>query len=144
MYRVRQADGSFRRDVKVKLLRVTAYFLMFVSGGLLLMSPVLMQGFGPIGVVMAGFLVVGGFMSTLGAASERWAGEFIGLPLLSSSFAVFGIISTAGTLTAAPLLAFANLCLLLAVTSSLLARWREVKAVYRLSDHLSRKAGPHG
>jgi hypothetical protein len=143
MYRVRQADGTLRRDVKIKVLRIAAYFLMALAGVLLLWSPILRDDLGWLGVAMAGFLAVGGVFALSGAVTERWAGEFIGLPLLSSSFAVFGIISTAGSLAQAPLIALANLSLLLAVTSGLLARWREVKAIYRVSDHLSRKVRLH-
>ena len=138
MYRVTLPDGTRRRDKWLKVWRVTAYALMALAGLLLLFSPLLAEELGYIAVAMSGFLLVGGLSSMIGAITERWAGEFMGIPLLSSSFAVFGIISTIGAINEAPFVAGANFCLLIAVSATLFARWREVKAVYRMTVHLGR------
>jgi hypothetical protein len=139
MHTVPTANGLRRKDVPIKVLRCIAYGLMGGAGVLLMFSPALRHDLGPVGFLMAIFLAVGGFVSGAGALTERWVGEYVGIPLLSASFAVFGIISTVAAIESAPLIATANLSLLLAVSAGLLARWREARAVYRLATHLSRK-----
>lgn len=139
MHTVPTANGRRRKDPWVKWTRMTAYALMGLAGILLMFSPTLRADLGPVGFTMSIFLTVGGWAAATGAITERWAGEYVGLLPLSASFAVFGIISTVGAIESAPLIAFANLSLLLAVSAGLLARWREARAVYRLATHLSRE-----
>lgn len=139
MHTVPTANGSRRKDPWVKATRTLAYALMGLSGVLLLLSPVLRTDLGEVGYTMAIFLTVGGWVSAFGCAFERWVGEYVGIPLLSASFAVFGIITTAGNIQSAPFIAFANLCLLFAVGLALLARWREARAVYRIATWPTRR-----
>ena len=127
------------RDGWLRALRAVAYLLMGTAGLLLMVSPIIRAEMGFVGWLMALFLLLGGALSAGGSATDRWVGEFTGLPLLASSFMVFAVISTIDSLEAAPLIAVANLSLLLAVGLGLLARWREVKAVQRMSTHLAKK-----
>lgn len=139
MFRVTLPDGSRVPDHWLRVWRTTAYFLMTVAGVLLVFSPVMWRELGIIALIMSIFLMVGGFMAFLGAITERWAGEFMGIPLLSSSFFVFGLITSVSNLESAPFIAGANFALLVAVAATLLARWREVKAIYHVSHLLARE-----
>lgn len=114
-----------------------AYLCISVAGVLLLVSPSVHASLGLIGVIMSGFLALGAFLGMAGQVFNRWIGEYVGLPLVSSAFAVFGVITFRGNLDVAPVIAYANLALLSGIAFSLLARWRQVRAVYRLALHLS-------
>lgn len=133
MHRVTLPDGTRVKDKWLKGLRITAYALMCASGVLLLLSPFLVEVYPRTAETMAWFLAVGGGCCTLGAISERWVGEYVGIPLLAASFAVFGIITFAPAWDDAPYLALANLSLLMAVALGLVTRWREAHAAYRLA-----------
>lgn len=134
-------DGTRKVDTWLRWFRTTSYFLMFSAGVLLFFAPEVLADLGAVGWVMTGFLTLGGGLSLYGAITEKWVGEFLGIPLLASSFTVFGAISTIPTFMEAPYISGANFALLVAVALSLLARWREVKATYRLVLHVARKHG---
>lgn len=118
-------------------LRTTAYLLISVAGALLILSPILTDVYSDIAEIMAWFLTVGGFLSCLGSLLRRWWGEFTGLPLLASSFAVFALISTKDTMDLAPFIAWANFSLLFAISIAFTARWWETWQSYRLAVHLA-------
>lgn len=139
MHKVTLPDGSRVKDRWLKWLRVTAYALMCTSGVLLIASPVLLDFYEMVAEIMAVFLAVGGFLSFLGALFERWWGEYTGLPLLSTSFMVFALISSKGGWEVAPYITAANFALLWAVALALLARWRDARAIYRLAVHMAEK-----
>jgi len=118
-------------------MRPVAYLLMGAAGALLLCSPVLTDVYSRVAEAMAWFLVVGGILSFIGSIAKRWWGEFMGIPLLGSSFAVFAFISTKGTYEIAPFIAAANFSLLLSISLALMSRWHEVWLSYRLALHLA-------
>jgi cytosine/uracil/thiamine/allantoin permease len=124
--------------VWLKWLRVIAYLCMAIAGVMLLLSPVLTEVYETTAEVMAWFLFIGGTVATAGSYREEWWGEFIGLPLLGSSFAVFGVISWYGTQAAYPYLAWANLLLLLGVGLAMGARWRDARNTYRIAVFASK------
>jgi hypothetical protein len=142
MHKVTLPDGTRVQDGWIKWLRVLAYFLMGLAGVFCLLSPFLTLIYTDLAVVMSWFLVAGGTLSFVGALGERWWGEYTGLPLLSSSFAVFAVISFAGSYGQAPFLASANLCLLASISAGLMARWRDVRVIYLLAVHLSKRELP--
>ncbi len=74
-------------------------------------------------------LLVGGITAAWGVASERWIGEYIGLPLLFAVFAVYGVASYA---TGRPTAAAAGSAFI-AVALLLVGRWGDVAAVRRLT-----------
>ncbi len=81
------------------------------------------------------FLITGGLLCTYGSLTDKWIGELIGLPLLSSAFAVWFVVlglafTTSGTVGS---LTFGG------ITAYLLARWRDVGIVSKEAD---RKAHP--
>jgi hypothetical protein len=119
--------------------RTVAYALLGGSGSLSMASGILAERYAPIAVYMAAFLIVGGFLCSLGSAFDRWYGEFMGLPLLSASFAVFSVLSFRSNVADEPLFAGATCALLLAVSLMMIARWRLVLAVYHFVMHVSGK-----
>jgi len=127
-------------DVWLRWTRTVAYFLIGAAGVLLILSPILTDVYTAVAEVMAWFLVVGGALSFIGSLSKRWWGEFMGIPLLGSSFAVFALISTKDSFEVAPYIAAANFSLLLGISLALTARWREVWLSYRLAMRLAQHA----
>jgi hypothetical protein len=72
-------------------------------------------------------LVVGGVSCAVGAARDRWIGEYAGLWPLIATFAVYALAAaTAGRVTAV-----AGACALGSIALMLLARWRDVALVRR-------------
>lgn len=76
------------------------------------------------------FLLVGGLLSAYGAVTDRWIGELVGLPLISSAFGVwFVVLALAFTVNgAAGSLAFGGVAL------HLWARWQDVSTVRREAE----------
>lgn len=130
-------EGVEVDDVWLRWLRTVAYVFIGAAGLLLILSPILTDTYTWIAEIMAWFLVVGGFLSFIGSLSKRWWGEFMGIPLLGSSFAVFALISTKDSFEFAPYLAAANFSLLMGISLALTARWREVWLSYRLAMRLT-------
>ena len=141
MHLIMTTDGTFRQSETLRWLRALAYFLIGAAGILLLVSPVFRSTTGFLAHSMAVFLAVGGPLCCLGAARKRWAGEFCGLPLLASSFLVFGIITFRDTFAAAPFLATANLAMLAGFSVIMMARWRVVLAIYKIADRFKGDPG---
>jgi predicted MFS family arabinose efflux permease len=139
MHKITLPDGSRVNDPWLRWLRTGAYLCMGLSGMFLLISPILSDIYSSTAEVMAWFLLVGGFVCAFGCATERWWGEYIGAPLLMSSFAVFAFITFIGSFPAYPYIATGNLLLLSAVVLGLAARWRHARTIYRLAVHLSEK-----
>lgn len=137
LHNLTMPDGSQRQSKYLRWGRTVAYFLIALSGSLLLLSPIFTDFFGGVATVMSWFLVVGGITSMLGAATGRWVGEFVGLPLLGSSFIVFGLLSLAESFGVTPYIAVANMALLAGFAVVMSVRWRTVLAVFRLASRFS-------
>lgn len=75
--------------------------------------------------VWAAMLVVGGVTSGLGAALDRWLGEYIGLWPLVFTFTVYALAAAAAGA------AIAGAALLGGIALLLLARWRDVATIRR-------------
>jgi hypothetical protein len=70
------------------------------------------------------FLIAGGLIAGVGAAVDRWIGEYVGLPLLGSVWAVYGVsaLANAGKQETAR----AGGAALIAVAALIIARWVDV------------------
>jgi len=136
MFNVTPPDGVEVDDMWLRWLRTVAYLLISAAGVLLILSPVLTDIYLWVAEIMAWFLAVGGALSFTGSLLKRWWGEFCGLPLLGSSFAVFAFISTKGTWEFAPYIAAANFALLFSISLAIMSRWRETWLSYRLALRL--------
>jgi hypothetical protein len=88
--------------------------------------------------VWAALLILGGACSALGAYTDRWLGEFVGLWPLIMVFAVYGLSAFASS---RGLVAVAGGCVLTAVAALLLARWQDVNLIRREAAHVARHGG---
>jgi len=85
------------------------------------------------------FLMVGSAAGCLyGSVSDRWIGEYSALPLLFSSLGYFGftVLISAFERDSVPVLAYA--LTILAFTSGLVARWRDVQVIKSQAVELGR------
>ncbi|WP_319460097.1 hypothetical protein [Micromonospora sp. RTP1Z1] len=109
--------------------RLAGYAMMTAAGvgAAAVPTPSVVDATGPLVYLWAGFLVLGGLLSAYGAATDRWIGEHVGLPLLWAAFGVYAVIL-------ASLLAPASVVASLALAAFgllLYGRWRDVAAVRR-------------
>lgn len=89
-------------------------------------------------LVWDAFLVAGGVCSSVGAVTERWLGEYVGLPLLGAVFAVYGLASFASPNRAA----FAAGAVFLGIALLIISRWLDVAYARRLARRAVQDAGP--
>lgn len=85
--------------------------------------------------IWAALMIVGGVSSALGAATDRWLGEYVGLWPLICTFMVFGIAAFASDRGA---VARAGGFCLLAFAAWLISRWRETALIRREADRKAR------
>ena len=130
-------------SVLMRVARTIAYACIGTSGLLLIMSPIFATTETPLAITMTWFMMVGGYISAVGAATNRWAGEFMGIPLLMASFSVFGFITFRENRPDAPYIAAANLSLLNGLALLFLARWLYVFSVQDAAQRFSRKKRPN-
>lgn len=81
--------------------------------------------------VWAILLTVGGVTCALGAATDRWLGEYAGLWPLVTTFAVYGLAAFASPKGA---VAYAGGFALLSIAALMYARWQVVALVRREAD----------
>ncbi len=122
--------------------RVASYALM-AGAGLAAMAwpaPAVKAATSPVAGVLvyvwAVLLAVGGLCACVGAARDRWLGEYTGLPPLVMVFAVYALAAAATGKTSA----IAGSCALGSIALLLLARWRDVahirqEAARYLTEH---------
>lgn len=112
-------------------LIVAAYILLTVAGAAAMFwpTPTVGQAGRALSDFWALFLIVGGLTSAVGACRRRWTGEFMGLPLLITVWAVYGLGAGWTAATDRPS-AWAGCTGLLAVAFLLGARWETI-AIYR-------------
>lgn len=110
----------------------------------MLVSPVARSAYGPEGMVMSIFIVVGASMSAYGAAYERWTGEFSGLPLLIAALPVLGLLTARGLWDISPWLAMGHVLMLFGVAAYATARFRVVWAVYKMVHHVNNAVSREG
>jgi hypothetical protein len=113
-------------------VRVAGYAMMAAAGAVAFAIPVgsIQSATGWLVYLWAAFLLVGGILCSAGALTDRWIGELIGLPLISSAFGVyFVVLGLAFTpRAAAAALAFG------AVALFLWARWYDVSRIRQEAD----------
>lgn len=113
-------------------VRVVSYTMMAAAGALSFAIPVtsIEVNTGWLVYLWAGFLLIGGGLSSWGSITDRWIGELMGLPLITSAFAVyFVVLGLALTVRAgAASLVLGGIALFLA------ARWQDVSTVRKEAD----------
>jgi hypothetical protein len=75
------------------------------------------------------FLFVGGLLCAAGAVSDRWIGEYMGLPLLASVFGVYGVSAAHIGITLHRPESAAGAFALTAIALLLHGRWREISGL---------------
>lgn len=114
-----------------RVARVLAYSLWVIAGILLTASPseiIAGNTSGYIVYVWAIFMMVGGIFSFIGAATDRWIGEYTGLPLVISTLWLYGGILTVASFTGE--FSYVRLAIgLLFVSFGLkaLGRWQDIR-----------------
>jgi hypothetical protein len=103
-------------------------------GGAAVPTPSVQQATGSLVYLWAAFLAVGGSVSALGAVTDRWIGEYTGLPLLWAAWGVYSVV-LATLLSPASLVAALALA---AVGLLLYSRWRDVALVRWEATRLAR------
>lgn len=109
--------------------RFAGYIMMAAAGvgAAAVPTPSVEDATGPLVYLWAAFLAVGGLLSAYGAATDRWIGEHVGLPLLWAAFGVYAVILAS---VLVPRSIVASLALG-AFGLLLYGRWRDVAAVRR-------------
>ena len=117
-----------------RTIRALGYFCIAGSG----VGITVIDIFGPFYKVMGLWCVIGGLLSFLGTASGRWAGEYIGLPLVGSAMIAFAALTYRDTWDAAHWVAVPSILLLMGYGILLAARWADVSAVARAAKEYAR------
>lgn len=114
----------------VRVSRVFAYCAFAAAGATSIAWPVpavaeATTGARYLALVWAGMLTTGGVLSALGAAVDRWIGEYVGLLPMIATFAIYALtVAVSGSLPSAAACTF-----LTGVALVLFSRWREVAHV---------------
>lgn len=112
--------------------QIGAYITFAVSGiaAAMFPSPSITDASGKI---MAGiwiiFMIVGGISCATGRLMGRWAGEYIGIPLLAGAFAVYVIALAWSTIATGRLTGITAAAALAAIVCLVGARWFEVNEI---------------
>lgn len=78
-------------------------------------------------------LAISSISCAWGSLTDRWIGEYVGLPLLASVFGIWAFaILIAGGLDNLPVTVFG--LIILGFASGLVARWRDVQAIKRVNS----------
>lgn len=124
-----------------RVVRVIGYTMMAAAGAVAFAIPVssIEANTGWLVYMWAAFLLVGGALASWGSITDRWIGELLGLPLISSAFGVyFVVLGLALTVRAgAASLAFGAIALVL------VARWQDVSKIRQEADRAA-PARRHG
>ena len=131
MHRIVTPAGQSRQSRYIRWAGTAAYALFVAAGALLLISPIIRETYGLMGVVMCWFIIVGGLVAAAGNTMRWWMGEFVGTPMLSVGFATFGLLIWLNSHDTAGWVAYGNLTLFLALSGMLTIRFRMVFAIYR-------------
>lgn len=75
------------------------------------------------------FLVVGGLCAALGRGFARWAGEYVGLPLLGAACMVYALSLIVATITSGRMTAITAGVVLTAIFLLTVGRWLEVNEI---------------
>lgn len=130
-------------------VRAVAFALLAVGGvaALVWPPPAVRAATSPVyalAYLWAALLIVGGVTSALGAATDRWLGEFVGLWPLFAVFAVYGLAAFTTAASVDPLnhvyrlYALASGFVLTAMAGLLLARWQDVDLIRQEAGRVAR------
>lgn len=84
------------------------------------------------------FWSLGAAICFYGAFSDRWIGEYSGIPLLGSVIGLYGLSALYGGVKTDSVLLFAFGLLILGFAFGLHARWRDVQSIVRANNDVAR------
>lgn len=117
------------RAARARTARIAGYVMMACGGGVAFAIPAgsIQASAGALVYLWATFLLLGGVMCAAGALTDRWLGELVGLPLISSAFGVYCVVLglRGGANGTAAALAFGAIALIL------MARHQDITVVRR-------------
>lgn len=130
------------RDLSVRRMgRIAMYGGLVASGTLLIFYPsqlVDSQVSHVIGLSWSISMVISSFICFVGSVTDRWIGEYAGIPLLASVIALYGISAFAGADGSLTLVAFG--LLITSFAAGLAARWQDVRAIKHVASYLGAKS----
>lgn len=120
-------------------LRGLMYAFFAASGfaAVFVPSPSLEALLGLITYVWSGFMLAGGLLGSLGSFTDRWLGELLAAPLLTSALVVYGLALWLTSPTNATRVAIG--ALMIAISFGLGARLRDVYALSRVARSPTQK-----
>lgn len=101
-------------------------------------------GISPQLYVWDAFLLVGGLASGFGAVTDRWVGEYIGLPLLVAVFGVYGVSAFFTALASESPASIAGGMALSSIALLFIGRWRDLGMIRRTASVPLIRGRPHG
>ena len=98
----------------------------------------------PLVIMWVTFLVAGGGLSAAGRILGRWAGEFVGIPLLAAAFVIYAAAILYTTIASGLYTGFPAASALAALFAIVAARWAEVNQirVEAVKDACAERADP--
>lgn len=128
------------RTVKAaRIFWFVAYLLFFLAGILAFFSPAQIVAKTLIHIFVyawAAFLTSGGIICLAGQLRDNWAGEIIGLPLLSAANYIFGILVLLRGTSSAALAVGGIIC---GTATALLGRWIELRRLAQENQEVNRE-----
>lgn len=112
----------------------TAYLFFTLAGIVAMFSPAQIVVATLVRVLVytwASFLLLGGGSSLAGKVAGNWAGELIGLPLLSAANYVFGILLLVSGSTLAAIAIGGIFC---GIGTAFIGRWIELRTVAKINQ----------
>lgn len=119
-----------------RVCRSIGYLAIAASGSFILFLDI----FGPYYKTMGAWCLVGGVCSFVGAATDRWGGEYMGLPLVGSAMVTFAVLTYRDSWAVAHWVAVPSILLLVGYGVLLAGRWVDVAEVARSAREHARAA----
>ncbi len=124
----------FRRRIVEAWPYLGMYLFYLIAGILVTLYPsqvILSAMQSGIAYMWSSFLIVGSLSSLYGILRDTWTGEIVGIPLVGSANAIFGIALIGyGTTTVADGIG----CIFLGISFGLVGRWDDKRKVAKISQ----------
>jgi len=133
---VTEGDALLKAVTINRSWRIPQYTGLVMSGTFLLIEPstlVVEQVTRFVAVAWAVGMIFSACVCLYGAFTDKWIGEYAGLPLLASVIAFYGVSAIVSTQPGGGLVRIAFGIVLLSFASGLVARWRDVRSVRKFA-----------
>jgi len=132
-----EEEYHLRGLMRRRITRVVMYVGLFLAGLITTIYPsslVIDQVGGVVVIFWSVSMMFSSALCAYGSFTDRWIGEYSGIPLLASVLALYGIsaITSSVKIDSGPLLAYG--VVVLAFASGLAARWKDVSDIKKTSQ----------